>query len=154
MTRHLPSAPPDLTLAGLQLWVHGYELPDLVDDWDGNWLRVTAHAGGAGASVRVSGAILDTRSFARFREGLAALHAALAGNTRLESHEPHLVVHVAPVDRVGHLGARVEITPELATQRHEFRFDLDQSWLPSLVAQCDAILARFPVRGGADPARA
>ena len=43
---------PDLKLAGLQLWVHGREFPESEDADDGNWLRVTAHCGASGASVR------------------------------------------------------------------------------------------------------
>ena len=41
----------DLKLEGLQIWVHGRQFPDLHDYWDGNWLRVTAHCGGSGASI-------------------------------------------------------------------------------------------------------
>ena len=44
---------PDLRVAGFQLWVHGREFPDAQDEWDGNWLRLTAHCGeAAGASGR------------------------------------------------------------------------------------------------------
>jgi hypothetical protein len=48
---------PDLKLEGLQIWVHGRQFPDLHDYWDGNWLRVTAHCGGSGASVFTTGSI-------------------------------------------------------------------------------------------------
>jgi hypothetical protein len=48
----------DLKVAGFQLWVHGRQFPDSTDCDDGNWLRVMAHVGAAGASVWVSEAIL------------------------------------------------------------------------------------------------
>lgn len=35
--------PPSVRLAAFQLWVHGREVPDAHDQWDANWLRVTAH---------------------------------------------------------------------------------------------------------------
>jgi hypothetical protein len=39
----------------------------------------------------------------------------------------------------------VEITPDHLTQRHRFTLELDQSYLPGLIASCDAILDRLPV---------
>jgi hypothetical protein len=49
---------PALRVAGLQLWVHGHQFQNSAEYFDANWLRVTAHAGAAGASVWASGAIL------------------------------------------------------------------------------------------------
>jgi hypothetical protein len=49
---------PDLKLAGFQLWVHSRQFPQEEDYWDGNWVNVTAHCAGKGASVWVRGAII------------------------------------------------------------------------------------------------
>jgi hypothetical protein len=38
----------------------------------------------------------------------------------------------------------VKITPDHMTQEHRFQFELDQSYLPAVVEQCRAILARYP----------
>ena len=141
--------PPDLTLAGVQLWVHGYAYADAADAWDGNWLRVTAHAAARGTSVWVSGVLLETVSVLRFRRELAALYETLAGQATLESHEPNILVRLTGVGRSGHLQARAELTPDHLAQGHWFDFAADQSYLPRLRAQCDAVLARLPVR---DPA--
>ena len=140
---------PDLHLAGFQLWAHGYEFPHSEDAWDGNWLRVTAHCGAAGASVWVTGALLDTVSVLRFRRGLASLYERLQGAIALESLEPILMVRVATADRVGHLTVHVEMTPDHVAQGHWFDFEMDQTYLPGILVACDAILARLPVR---DPA--
>jgi hypothetical protein len=137
---------PALRLAGFGLWVHGYQFPDAADAWDGNWLRVTAHCGAGGASVWVSGAVLDTVSVLRFRDGLAALHASLAGSAELSSHEPNVVVRASAVDRAGHVTVRVELTPDHLTQGHWFEFEVDQSYLQPAIAQCGELLGRFPVR--------
>ena len=37
----------------------------------------------------------------------------------------------------------LEITPDDVRQRHEVIFDLDQSYLPSLIAQVDSLIARL-----------
>lgn len=141
---------PDLELAGFQLWVHGYAYPDVRDAWDGNWLRVTAHAGVAGASVWVRGTVLDTVSVLRFRRGLAAVYETLAGEATLESQEPNLVVRVTAADRAGHLSVRADLTPEHLAQGHWFEFGADQTYLPQVIAGCDALLDRLPVRNPAE----
>src|SRR5262245_43986900 len=120
---------PDLEIDELQLWVHGYEFPDCDDAFDGNWLRVTAHCGAAGASVWLTGALLDTVSFLRFRRELAALYETLRGEAKLESYEPNLVVRVTAAARTGHLAIRVEMTPDHLTQGHWFDFAADQTYV-------------------------
>jgi hypothetical protein len=137
---------PALRLAGFQLWVHNREFPEAEDAWDGNWLNVTAHCGAAGGSVWASGALIDTVSILQFHGGLASLHQKLRGEAVLESHEPNLLVRVNATDRAGQLRMQVEITPEHLTQQHWFDFERDQSYLPSAIAQCAALLERFPVR--------
>lgn len=47
---------PDLKVAGFHLWVHGRQLPEVDDCYDGNCLRVTACRGASGASVWAQGA--------------------------------------------------------------------------------------------------
>ena len=138
---------PSVRLAAFQLWVHGRQFPDAQDKWDGNWLNVTAQCGQAGGSVWAAGAILDTVGLLRFRDELERLHQTLSGEAVLESHEPNVRVRVASSDRAGHLYVRVEITPDHLAQGHWFEFEMDQSYLPSGVAQLTSLLAAFPVKG-------
>jgi hypothetical protein len=140
---------PDLELAGLRVWVHGYQFPDAADAWDGNWLRVTAHCGAAGASVRVSGTFLDTVAVRRFLDGLSAMHVTLTGTAELRTDEPELGVWASADARTGHVGVRVAITPDQQTQEHVFTFDVDQSHLPAAIAQCRRLLERCPIRDAA-----
>ena len=133
-------------MGSFKLWVHGREFPDSNDSWDGNFLRVTSHCIGAGGSASASGPILDTVGVYRFREQLAALQAALQGEAVLDSVEPNLVVRLSASDRLGHIALRVEITEGHLSEGHWFEAELDQSYLPGVLRQCDAILAEYPVR--------
>lgn len=137
---------PGLRLAGFQVWVHGRQYPDEDDCWDGNWLNVSAHCGGEGASVWAQGPILDTVSVLRFRDGLAALHKTLRGAASLESVEPNVSVRVEAMDTAGHILVQVDITPNHMEQSHRFRFEIDQTYLPQVVGQCEKLLELFPVR--------
>lgn len=137
---------PDLKILGFELWVHGYEFPDALDAWDGNWLRVTAHLEAPGARVTVTGTVLDTVSFARFSKDLRRLQTTMSGDATLESHEPNIKVVLSAADRIGHLAVVIEITPDHLTQQHRIEFEADQTFLGPLIKQCDAILSRLPVR--------
>lgn len=148
------SGPPSVQLGAFQLWVHGRQFPEAQDEWDGNWLIVTARCGQAGASVWATGAMLDSVGLQRFRDGLEQLHRTLSGDVVLESLEPNIKVHVAASDGAGHLTVRAEITPDHLSQGHWFEFEADQSYIPAVVAQLDSVLMQFPVKSGdlsADP---
>ena len=136
--------PPDLQLAGLQIWVHGRQFPDSDEPHDRDWLNITAHCGGSGASVWVNGAILGSWSFSSFVRECRVLYASLEGIAVLRSDEPNLSVTLA-AGRTGHLGMVVDITPEIMTQRHRFDFgDLDQTFLPAVINQCESVLEVYP----------
>jgi hypothetical protein len=73
--------PPDLRLAGFRLWVHGPET--VCPERDEDWLRVTAHCGGGGASVWVEGDVVEREDLVRWFDEVDALHRSLSGVARL-----------------------------------------------------------------------
>lgn len=139
---------PDVEIGPLRIWVHGRQFPDAVDAWDGNWLNVTAHCMARGVSVTVTGPFLDTVSFSRFGDQLQELYRSLAGKAKLESVEPHLVAHVLGSGQTGRMELGVELTPDNVAQGHWFKFEIDQSYLPAVIAACTAVVRRYPVREG------
>ncbi len=141
--------PPALEILGFQLWIHGRQFPDAQDFWDGNWLNVTAHCGSNGASVSVSGAIFMVPDLEQWATQCRTLYENFQGEARLDPCEPNLLVTLRCSDRRGHILMRVEITPDQVTQEHRMDFEIDQSYLPSLIAQCRAIIEEFPIRGAA-----
>ena|SRR5215468_4101522 len=138
--------PPALRIAGFQLWVHGRQFPEAQDYWDGNWLNVTAHCGSAGASVWVSGAVLMVTDLARFAAQCRGLSEGHLAEATLSPLEPELRVLIGQIDRQGHLVLRVEITPDPVTQQHSFEFAIDQSYLPALLSEVNAVLREYPIR--------
>ena len=142
--------PPALKVAGFQLWIHGRQFPDSQDSWDGNWLNITAHCGANGSSVWASGAIVMVSDLARWLAGCESLYQSGQGDAVLQTLEPNLLVTLRSSDRRGHILMHVEITPDHMTQEHYVDFEIDQSYLPSLMAQCRAIIEEYPIRGEAD----
>src|SRR2546428_6762784 len=138
---------PDLKAAGFQLWVHGRQFPDSQDYYDGNWLRVTAHTGAAGASVWASGAILAVPDLVRWADQCDALANGGSQDAELAPMEPELKVRIRQMDRLGPLAMQVLITPDNLRQEHSFEFEIDQSFLPGIPAQCRSTPHAYPLRG-------
>ena len=141
-----PLGAPNLHIAGLRLWVHGRQFPMADDYWDGNWLQVTVHCGAPGASVWVTGPILHGSEITHFLRGVEAIHASLQGEASLPCMEPEFAVTLT-AQELGHITMVVAITPDHLSQTHRFTFTIDQSYLPSVMDSCRAILRQYPVKG-------
>jgi hypothetical protein len=137
---------PDLKLLGFQLWIHGRQAPEANDYWDGNWLLVTAHCGTHGADVWVEGPIIHLPEIARWLQACEQMMTRVAGEAELACLEPELQIQLR-MESLGHVVMTVEITPDHMHQQHEFEFELDESYLPGLVARCRRILLAYPIRG-------
>ncbi|MFC1853746.1 hypothetical protein ACFL27_26480 [candidate division CSSED10-310 bacterium] len=141
-----PLGKPDVQLAGLKIWIHGRQFPDCDDYWDGNWLNVTAFCGTAEACVWTGGHIIHLSEISHFRIGAARLYQEISGEAELPCLEPELAVELKSQD-LGHIEMIVNITPDSVSQAHRFIFNIDQSYLPPLIADCDEILEKYPLVG-------
>lgn len=137
---------PHLHLAGLKLWVHGYQYRDADDYWDGNWLNATAICSEYGATVLVRGAFLRTDEICGWQKTVEKLTAEIEGEAKLECMEPQIRVTLKARSQ-GAVEMEVEITPDHLTQEHHFTFTIDQSYLQALSSQCVRLLKDFPIRG-------
>jgi len=138
---------PDLKIAGFQMWVHGRQFSDSTDYDDGNWLRVTAHVGAVGVSVWVSGAIMMITDLIQFGQEVDGLAKGETQRADLKPFEPELRLQIEQLDSLGHLTMQVQITPDHLTQEHSFEFEIDQSYLPGISANCRALANTYPARG-------
>lgn len=134
---------PDLRIAGLRLWVHNRQFPESEDYWDGNWLNVTAECRSPGTSVRVDGPIVHLGEIQMLIEQLEVLYRSLHGQARLECMEPNLDVSLRALTG-GHIEVRISLTPNQLAESHTYTEGLDQTFLPGIIAECKAILGKFP----------
>lgn len=141
---------PDLVVGSWKLWVDGRLHPDLQDYWDGNWLVVRTRCEEQGATVDVSRPLLRNADLARFGVQCRSMCETMRGEAVLEPLEPNLYVRLR-IDELGHVATEVRITPDHLTQRHVFHTELDQSYVPAIVASIERIVQRYPIRG--DPTR-
>jgi len=138
---------PALKIAGFQLWVTNRQFPDLNEYYDGNWLLVAAHCGEEGSSIWAEGALLLAQDIVGFGKNCEKLLKGEVKTVTLEPPEPNLRIEIKAADTLGHFQMEVQITPNHLTQEHRFEFEIDQSYLPSIIEQCEKLAARFPVRG-------
>jgi len=126
---------PDIRLSGFQLWVHGR--------YGEYWLNITAHCGGEGSSVWISGSIIHLPELDAWLTGIERLYKALDGQAILNCMEPNLAITLKAESR-GNIHMKVEITPNQFTQNHSFHFEIDQSYLAGLIQDCRSILEKYP----------
>lgn len=145
-------ARPNLEIAGLQLWVQGRAFPEAQDYWDGNWLKVTARYVAGLSSVEVSGPFVRVNEIDTFLRQLLGLYQSLQGQAELDCLEPELAVELIAVTG-GHIRVAIDITPDHLNESHRFLSEFDQTYLPPIIAQCQAILEGFPLRGAEELGR-
>lgn len=146
-TRELePLGEPDLQIAGLRLWVHDRQSPQSLDYWDGNWLVVTVHCIYPQSSVRIHGSIVHLGEIYDLLQETETLFETLQGKAELRCMEPNLGIELL-AQTGGHIRVRISITPDQMTESHSYTDGLDQTYLPPVIAGCQAILAKFPLRG-------
>jgi len=136
---------PDIKMAGLQVWVHGRQFPEATDYWDGNWVRVTVHCGAKGSDVWASGPIIHLPEILGLADACERMSQTLSGEASLDCMEPELSIKLQALS-LGHLLMTVAITPDHLNQSHTFQFEIDQSHLSNLIAECRQTLMRYPIK--------
>jgi len=140
-------ADPSITLGPLKMWIAGYQYADAETYSDANWLAATARCEGHGSRVEVGGAFIHLDELKRWREDLEAFRESLVGVVELPTIEPELAVKIeGKKEKRGHLSCEVRLTGEHMTERHQYSFEIDQSYLPGLLAQLAAVFRALPIR--------
>jgi hypothetical protein len=124
-------------------WLH----PEATDSWDGNWVETEVEVEARsfrGAFM----AALRTDEFAKFRDGLAALHRSLTGSARLSTMEHWITLDVKG-DGKGHFSTDCDVTdgdPGLGASLR-FALHFDQTEIQAILRGLDAIRAALARRG-------
>lgn len=137
---------PHISFSDFQLWIHGRRSEALWDYWDGNWLQVTVHCGAPGTDVGVQGSILHLGELEWWLKQLEEMSRTMSGTADLAPAEPNRFVGFE-MDKLEHIAVPIRITPEQMSEHHEFRDQIDQSYLPGLIQQLRTILQDYPIRG-------
>jgi hypothetical protein len=137
--------PPDIHLAGLQIWVHSRQFPEASDYEDGNWINVTVHCGAKDADVWVSGPIIHLPEIGSWADACTKMYERLSGEANLDCIEPELSVRLR-AETPGHISMEVAITPDQLTQQHRLQFEVDQSYLAEMIDGSRRLLAKYPIK--------
>jgi hypothetical protein len=137
---------PDIKISGLEIWIHGNQFPDENDYWDGNWMDITARCTSKNACVWVSGNILHLPDFEYLLVTSQKLYEILKGEAELPCIEPELSVKLK-ASSLGQIEMTVDITPDQLNQKHNFVFEIDQSYLPNLISSCKKVIDKYKIKG-------
>ena len=130
----------------LMLTVHGRNIPEAADYWDGNFLWCTAEVA-AGAFRGSFSNLIRNEDLARFLPRLETLYERHDGVALFDTLDGWLDEQVVGVGR-GHIEVRGQLIDDpVGGNQLEFRLALDQTYLPTIIAQVRAAVEAFPVVG-------
>lgn len=115
------------------------------DAWSRTFVEAAVRANLPGFTANVRGhlGILDLIDF---RSALGTVNDTLTGTANLATLDPLLGLGLS-VDHLGHLIWNVAVVDPARAYPAQlsFRFESDQTYLPSILSQIDAVLAAYPV---------
>ena len=127
------------TDAGDHLIVEIDGRPDERDDWVS--ATISVHAGAFSASIV---ATLVTCDFPQFRRQLETLYKTLSGSANFDTIERQLQIECVGNERGG-IAINGTVQDRVGDGNVlRFRFDIDQSYLPKLIAELEDIESEFP----------
>lgn len=130
----------------MQIWAHGRQYPESTDYWDVNWLNVTAHCGGEGSDVWVTGPIIHITELKALREDLTKLSISLKGSVILDTMEPNFRIEFEATSKK-EIQVKVHLTPNHLSQGHKYFFEVSQDNLNTFVQELKGILENYPIAG-------
>lgn len=117
---------------------------DSTDYWDGNWCNATIRAKLGGFQAKCD-ASLRTTDFAELLEGVKTLYVSLEHKAVFETMEEQLSL-VMQGDDKGHITVSGTLLDQPGIGNAlRFQFEMDQSYLPSLINELEMVTVRFPV---------
>ena len=122
---------------------HEYAHVEVMGANGDGWLpsRVTVRAGSFQGEFP---SYLDCWAFARFAAQLRELHKLLKGTATFSTYEKQLELDLVG-DGLGHVTVRGEAMDYAGTgNRLTFHLDIDQTYLPKILGDVEAIVAAFP----------
>lgn len=137
---------PNIKLAGLSIWVEGYEFPDSTEYWDANWVVVRIVCVGHGSKVKFRDPCIHLPELQGWLTGCIALESKSADKAELPTMEPYLQVVIDRSGVAGGLVAAVTLIPDDIESPREFRFPIELSDVRTLIESLQRVLKRFPIR--------
>ena len=122
------------------------QFPDHLDYWDGNWMVTRFQARASWFQAEFTETV-HLRELIGLREELAEMHARLDGRVEWKAMDGFLEL-VAVMDKLGHIRWDVELTYHVEEgSRLSMEIHNDQTYLPAILSQIDAVLETFPLQG-------
>lgn len=82
----------------------------------------------------------------RFQVQLKGLLEGGKDTAVLDPLEQELRISIERRDSLGHFLVKIEITPDPITQNHRFEFEIDQTYIRDMIAECETITKKIPIR--------
>lgn len=137
---------PDIKIDGFSIWIIRREFPSSSDSWDVNWLDVFARCKTENSEVWAEGSIIHASELLCWLSEIKELNEKLSGTASLECIEPNLHAEVKMQSK-GRAVLTVNITPDHLLEKHEFIFEIDQSYFALLISDVENVMNKYEVKG-------
>jgi hypothetical protein len=137
---------PDMSLFGLELWIHGREFNN-GEYWDENWLVVTLHYSSANSGVwlRNEPAVFIT-DLIGLNGWLRNIQVGGDFDPEFDFIEPHISFH-ADLFSDNKIELTTNITPDQVLESHRFTRILDVTELTAGIDALEKTLGKYPLIG-------
>ncbi len=126
--------------------VLGRSYPNALDYWDGNWLEAHLSAEIPGFKVNCPLSI-RTDELHSFLTELRSLYSILQGKAQFRTMEEGLQINLE-AGKGGHIELKAKIQFPIGTGAIlELGFEIDQTYLPSILNQVEIVISCFPIVG-------
>ena len=131
---------------GLRITLDRRTNPQCTDYWDGNWISATVDVVVGGFRGNVEGN-LRREEFVGFRDQIRRIYASLSGQAEFHTMEDWIGIRME-IQRTGHIKCDCFLMdyPGMGN-RLTFQLSFDQTYLPALLDEIDAVLSTFPIIG-------
>jgi len=129
----------------LEIDIERREQREIDNQLDDDWVIARVQCKDSGACVVVNG-FVHLKDLHAWLDRLVTMHHSLKGEANFICMEPNFRIAMS-INAQGQINSIIHITPDHQKQKHEFNFNWDQSYLPSLIAGLRSILAIYPING-------
>jgi len=135
---------PNIRIAGFQIWIHGAQLVDSKNYFEGDWLRATVHCGAEGSEVWLRNAILKSSELEKWMISSEEVLRSqeVSSVFECEQEDFSVILHARSNDE---LEMEVKITPNSRSQQHSYKFEIIQKDLVQLIASCGKVLKQYSI---------
>jgi hypothetical protein len=135
-----------IKIENLTITVFGYSYLESSDYWDGNWINVNVYYKSGISEVSIKGDFLHLTEIDLFMNDCKKVLSGETNVITLPTMENNLQLSLM-MNLMGQISGEIVLSSNDMKEKHEYEINIDQSYLPEIMKQCESVLLKFPIKG-------